>query len=98
MGAVGGRVGLAAPEPVRERRFPLECPGPLLEPEQLACRQVAPKRFRVIGGPAVELSISVQSGDVGPFYKIRIRWICIAIGHHGLWYHLTQMAARGVYW
>src|SRR5256886_11590191 len=36
------------------------------------------RSFRVLGGALVQLSIGVQSGDMGPFHKIRIRWICIS--------------------
>ena len=40
---VVGDVGLAAHEPLRERRVPFEHVGPFLEPEQLALGQFAPE-------------------------------------------------------
>src|SRR5882724_6076114 len=79
--AVVGDVGLAADEPLHERRVPLEGLRPLLEPEQLFLREFSPEFGRLLFGALVQSAVGLHPLHVGMLDEFRTRWIYGLLGH-----------------
>jgi len=71
-------VGLAADEPLGERRMPLKRVRPLLKPEELFRGQFAPEFFGFFRGLLIERPVFVQAFHMGAARKLTARWINVS--------------------
>ena len=92
--AVVGDVGLAADEPLHERRIPLEGLGPLLEPEQLLLGQLSPEFAGLFLGALVQSVVGLHPFHVGMLDEFGTRWKYGLLGHSQNLSSRTGMAAR----